>query len=109
MYVDSQKHQRQDPQQPAVQQSDFHFFSKKHQFLSSCYIFIHKHSDSYSKGLGTHVSRHVQNQRLETDHDGKRGNDTFENANYRGNQHTQPQKNDKPWQPLLHAAPGSFS
>ena len=103
MDVHAQKGQCHQPETPAVEQADTHLLAQQRQLLLQTEVFVHQHPDGHCQRLGTHVSRHVQHQRLEADDDGQHRHHRFKDAHHRGYAHAQKQQHDQPRQALFHA------
>ena len=61
-------------------QTNSHFLPHKFQFLLTCQRFIHQHTNRHSQRLGTHITCHIKDQRLEAHNDRKCSHHLLKNS-----------------------------
>ena len=64
-------------------------------------IFIHQHTDRHSQRLRSHISRHIENQRLKT-HDNRQLRDhVLEHPHDGRHDQSQSEQHNQPWHTLF--------
>ena len=96
--TDADKGQRR--QNKAVQETDPCFLEYQLRLLFSSQFLIHENTDRDSKGLGSDVAGHVENQRLEAHEDCKLRDNRLKHTHNTRNDEAESQQKDKPRKPL---------
>ena len=101
MDIYSHNKNRDQSEDQTVSQSDFTFLENKSDLVCCGKVLISYNPYGDSQGLGTHITGHGKDQRLESDDNGDRCYDSLKCSHKRGGKHSEKQQGNKPGNTLF--------